>query len=54
LQFALLVGAGYLLIPLYGTQGATMAYFATYAGYLTACLIGFYLFMQKMLKRQPH
>lgn len=46
LQLALLVGMGYLFIPLHGAEGATQAYFATYFCYFLLCAAGFKYYLK--------
>lgn len=50
-QVSVLLGSGSLLIPQFGAEGATMAYFATYALYLTACLIGAKIYLKDEQKQ---
>lgn len=50
-QVSVLLGSGNLLIPQFGAEGATMAYFATYALYLTACLIGAKIYLKDEQKQ---
>lgn len=46
-QFSILLLLGTILIPRLGEQGATLAYFGTYASYLMICLIGFRYYLRQ-------
>lgn len=46
-QFILLLGSGVFFIPTYAAQGATMAYFVTYASYLAVCVIMSFFYFRK-------
>lgn len=46
-QFSMLLLLGIMLIPRFGEQGATLAYFGTYASYLMICIIGFRYYLKQ-------
>lgn len=48
-QFILLLGTGVFLIPMYAAQGATLAYFITYASYLAVCVMISFFYFRKAI-----
>ncbi|MGR6981740.1 lipid III flippase WzxE [Testudinibacter sp. P27/CKL/0425] len=51
-QFSLLLGTSYWLIPLHGAQGATQSYMITYISYFLLCAIGFAVYQKRTAHKE--